>query len=93
LLVAPFTVHALAFGRLTFMKLTKRTATILLAIGVFTLFVWVTRLFVFFGELQAGTLPAPAVHLTMVVIYLVIGVYLSYLGVKGRRAARGSGPA
>jgi putative Ca2+/H+ antiporter (TMEM165/GDT1 family) len=75
------------------MKLTKRTATILLAIGVFTLFVWVTRLFVFFGELQAGTLPAPAVHLTMVVIYLVIGVYLSYLGVKGRRAARGSGPA
>lgn len=69
------------------MKLTKRTATILLAIGVFTLFIWVTRLFVFLGELQAGTLPAPAVHLTMVIIYLVIGVYLSYLGIRGRRAA------
>jgi putative Ca2+/H+ antiporter (TMEM165/GDT1 family) len=69
------------------MKLTKRTATILLAIGVFTLFIWVTRLFVFLGELQAGTLPAPAVHLTMVIIYLVIGVYLSYLGIKGRRRA------
>lgn len=70
------------------MKLTKRTATILLAIGVFTLLVWVTRLFVFIGEFQAGTLPAPAVHLTMVIIYLSIGVYLSYLGVKGRRASR-----
>ncbi len=69
------------------MKLKKRTATILLTIGVFTLFVWVTRLFVFLGELQAGTLPAPAVHLTMVIAYLAIGVYLSYLGVKGRRAA------
>ncbi|MGH3089657.1 MAG: hypothetical protein ACRDSJ_20415 [Rubrobacteraceae bacterium] len=69
------------------MKLTKRTSTILLAIGVFTLFVWVTRLFVFIGELQAGTLPAPAAHLAMVIIYLVIGVYLSYLGIKGRRAA------
>lgn len=69
------------------MKLTRRTATILLAIGVFTLFVWVTRLFVFIGEFQAGTLPAPAVHLSMVIIYLVIGAYLSYLGMKARRAA------
>jgi hypothetical protein len=73
------------------MKLTKRTATILLAIGVFTLFVWITRLFVFIGELQAGTLPAPAVHLTMMIVYLAIGVYLSYLGIKGRRASRASG--
>lgn len=69
------------------MKLTRRTATILLAIGVFTLFIWVTRLFVFIGEFQAGTLPAPAVHLSMVIVYLVIGVYLSYLGMKARRAA------
>lgn len=69
------------------MKLSKQTSTVLLAIGVFTLFIWVTRLFVFLGELQAGTLPAPAVHLAMVIIYLAIGVYLSYLGIRGRRAA------
>lgn len=69
------------------MILTKRSSTILLAIGVFTLFVWVTRLFVFVGELQAGTLPAPAVHLAMVVLYLVIGTYLVVLGFRGRRAA------
>jgi hypothetical protein len=87
LLVAVFTVCRFAFDRLRRMKLTRRTATILLAIGVFTLFVWITRLFVFIGELQAGTLPAPAVHLVMVVIYLAIGGYLSYLGIKGRRAA------
>ncbi|AHY45522.1 Hypothetical Protein RradSPS_0239 [Rubrobacter radiotolerans] len=69
------------------MKLTKRSSTILLAIGIFTLLVWVTRLFVFIGEFQAGTLPAPAVHLGMVLIYLAIGVYLTLLGVRGRRAA------
>ncbi len=69
------------------MKLTRRTSTILLAIGVFTLFVWVTRLFVFLGELRAGTLPAPAVHLAMVVVFLAIGAYLSYLGMRGRQAA------
>lgn len=69
------------------MTLTKRASTILLAIGVFTLLVWATRLFVFVGEFQAGTLPAPAVHLGMVVVYLAIGVYLAVLGVRGRRAA------
>jgi putative Ca2+/H+ antiporter (TMEM165/GDT1 family) len=70
------------------MKLGRRTANILLAIGIFTLLVWVTRLFVFVGELQAGTLPAPVAHFFMVVAYLAIGTYLTVLGVRGRRATR-----
>lgn len=64
----------------------KRTANILLAIAVFLFLVWGTRMFVFFGELQAGTLPAPAIHLAMVVINLIIAAYLAYLGIRGRSA-------
>ena len=70
------------------MKLTRRTSNILLAIGIYMLLTWGTRVFTFLGEFRAGTLVAPAVHLSLVVIGLLIGVYLSYLGVKGRRATR-----
>lgn len=66
------------------MRVGKGTANALLGIGVFLLLVWGTRLFVFFGELQAGTLPAPAVHFAMVVINLGIAGYLGYLGLKVR---------
>jgi hypothetical protein len=40
---------------------------------------------------QAGTLPAPVVHFTLVVVNLAIATYLAYLGVRGRstRAAAG----
>ena len=53
------------------------------------LITWGTRLFTFLGELQAGTLVAPVVHFSLVVIGLAIGGYLGYLGIKGRRATRG----
>lgn len=68
------------------MKLTRRTSNILLAIGVYMLLTWGTRVFTFLAEFRAGTLVAPAVHFSLVVIGLLIGVYLSYLGIKGRRA-------
>lgn len=69
----------------------KRTANILLAIAVFMFLTWGTRLAVFFSEVQAGTLPAPAVHFTLVVVNLAIATYLAYLGIRGRgtRAAAG----
>jgi hypothetical protein len=70
------------------MKLTRRTYNILLAIGIYMLLTWGTRLFTFYLDLQAGALVAPGVHFSLVVIGLVIGVYLTYLGVKGRRATR-----
>ncbi len=72
------------------MKLSRRTFNILLAIGVYMLIIWVTRAFTFFQQLQSGTLVAPGVHFSLVVFGLAIGFYLTYLGIKGRRATRRS---
>ena len=69
------------------MKLSRRNATILLVIGIYMLLTWGTRFFTFLAEFRAGTLVAPAIHFSLVVIGLAIGVYLSYLGIRGRRAA------
>ena len=71
----------------TSMKLSRRTANILLAIGVYMLLTWGTRVFTFLSEFRAGTLVAPGIHFSLVVIGLAIGVYLAYLGIKGRRAS------
>lgn len=71
------------------MKLTRRTANILLAMGAFMLFSWITRAFTWYAndlQSQAGYLPF--VHLPIIVISLAIGGYLTYLGIKGRRATR-----
>ena len=70
------------------MKLSRRSATILLVIGIYMLLTWGTRVFTFLGQLRDGTLVAPAIHFSLVVIGLAIGVYLAYLGIKGRRATR-----
>ena len=69
------------------MKLNRRTANILLVIGVYMLLTWGTRVFTFLAEFRAGTLVAPGVHFSLVVIGLAIGVYLAYLGIKGRKHA------
>lgn len=70
------------------MKLTRRTANILLAIGVYMLLTWGTRVFTFLSEFRSGTLVAPGIHFSLVVIGLAIGIYLTYLGVRGRRSTR-----
>src|SRR5215208_7448050 len=69
------------------MKLSRRTANILLAIGVYMLLTWGTRVFIFLAEFRAGTLVAPGIHFSLVVIGLAIGIYLAYLGIKGRKHA------
>ncbi len=69
------------------MKLSRLNATILLVIGIYMLLTWGTRMFTFLSQLREGTLVAPAIHFSLVVIGLAIGVYLSYLGIKGRRAS------
>ena len=51
------------------------------------LLTWGTRVFTFLSEFRAGTLVAPAIHFSLVAIGLAIGVYLAYLGIKGRRAS------
>jgi hypothetical protein len=68
-------------------KLSRRSATILLVIGIYMLLTWGTRVFTFLAEFRAGTLVAPAIHFSLVVIGLAIGVYLAYLGIRGRRAS------
>jgi hypothetical protein len=68
-------------------KLSRRSATILLVIGIYMLLTWGTRVFTFLSQLRDGTLVAPAIHFSLVIIGLAIGIYLSYLGIKGRRAA------
>jgi len=70
------------------MKLARRTSNILLAIGIYMLLTWGFRVFTWLEEFRAGALVAPAVHFSLVVIGLSIGIYLSYLGYKGRRATR-----
>ena len=67
--------------------MSRRTANILLAIGVYMLLTWGTRVFTFLSEFRAGALVAPGIHFSLVVVGLAIGVYLAYLGVKGRRAS------
>ena len=67
------------------MRLSRRNATILLVIGIYMLLTWGTRVFTFLAEFRAGTLVAPAIHFSLVVIGLAIGVYLAYLGIRGRR--------
>ena len=71
------------------MKLTRRTSNILLAIGIFMLLSWGTRAFTWYAnDLQAQQGYVPFIHLLIILISLAIGVYLTYLGAKGRRATR-----
>jgi Kef-type K+ transport system membrane component KefB len=70
------------------MKLSRRTSNVLLVIGVYMLLTWGFRVFTWLEEFRAGTLVAPGVHFSLVVIGLAIGAYLVYLGVKGRRATK-----
>ncbi len=70
------------------MKLTRRTATVLLVIGVYMLFTWTTRLYTWYvNDLQANPYAA-LIHFPIVLISLAIGGYLTYLGIRGRRSTR-----
>ena len=70
------------------MKLTRRTSNILLAIGVLMLILWVPRAFTWYANDLQGSLYLALIHLPIIPISLAIGGYLSYLGIKGRRATR-----
>ena len=71
------------------MKLGRRASNLLLAMGIFMLFCWTTRAYTWYAnDLQAQPGYLPYVHFPIIVISLTIGGYLTYLGVKGRRANR-----
>ena len=70
------------------MKLGRRQCNVLLIMGAIMLFFWVTRAFTWYAnDLQSDPYLA-LVHVPIIVISLAIGVYLTYLGLKGRRATR-----
>ena len=70
------------------MKLSRRASNLLLVMGLFMLFSWGTRAFTWYtNDLQGQPGYLPYVHLPIIVISLAIGVYLTYLGIKGRRAS------
>ena len=70
------------------MKLTRRTSNILLTMGIITLFFWITRAYTWYANDLQQSVYLALVHLPIILISLTIGGYLSYLGVKGRRATR-----
>jgi hypothetical protein len=71
------------------MKLSRRTANILLAMGLFMLFSWGTRAYTWYAnDLQAQSGYLPFVHFPIILISLAIGGYLTYLGTKARKATR-----
>jgi len=70
------------------MKLSRRQCNLLLIMGAVMLFFWITRAYTWYAnDLQSNPYLA-FVHLPIIVISLAIGVYLVYLGLRGRRATR-----
>ena len=70
------------------MKLTRRTSNILLAMGILMLLLWIPRSFTWYVNDLQGSSYLALIHLPIIPISLAIGVYLTYLGIKGRRASR-----
>ena len=69
------------------MKLSRRQSNFLLAAGLFTLFSWLTRSYTWYAnDLQSEPYLA-LLHFPIILIFLVIGCYITYLGVRGRRAS------
>ncbi len=87
LFVASWSGHVLVHS-LAAMQLSRRASNLLLAAGLFTLLSWITRAYTWYAnDLQSNPYLA-LVHVPIIVISLAIGGYLTYLGLKGRRATR-----
>jgi hypothetical protein len=70
------------------MKISRLTANILFGMGLVMLFFWLTRAYTWYAnDLQEDPYLA-LIHLPIVVISLIIGTYLTYLGRKARRTTR-----
>jgi hypothetical protein len=70
------------------MKLSRRQCNLLLIMGATMLFFWITRGYTWYTNDLQGNPYLALVHLPIIVISLAIGVYLIYLGLRGRRATR-----
>jgi Ni,Fe-hydrogenase I cytochrome b subunit len=69
------------------MKLSRRQSNLLLAAGLFTLFSWITRAYTWYANDLQDDRYLALLHFPIIVIFLIIGVYTTYLGVRGRRAS------
>ena len=70
------------------MKLGRRQCNALLIMGVVMLFFWLTRAYTWYAnDLQSDPYLA-LIHIPVIVIFLAIGGYTTYLGIRGRRATR-----
>jgi uncharacterized BrkB/YihY/UPF0761 family membrane protein len=70
------------------MKLSRLQSNLLLTAGLFTLFSWVTRAYTWYAnDLQSDPYLA-LVHFPIILVFLTIGGYIMYLGIRGRRATR-----
>ena len=73
------------------MKLSRLTSNLLLACGIITLFSWTTRAYTWYAnDLQSDPYLA-WLHFPIIIVFVVIGVFLTYLGVRGRAALRPRG--
>jgi hypothetical protein len=70
------------------MKLSRLQSNLLLAAGLFTLFSWVTRAYTWYAnDLQSDPYLA-LLHFPIILVFLAIGGYITYLGIRGRSATR-----
>ena len=70
------------------MKLSRLTSNLLLACGIITLFSWTTRAYTWYAnDLQSDPYLA-WLHFPIIGVFLLIGIYLASLGIRGRRASR-----
>jgi hypothetical protein len=70
------------------MKLTRLQSNLLLGAGLFTLFSWITRAFTWYANDLQDDRYLALLHFPIILIFLVIGAYITYLGLRGRRATR-----
>ena len=69
------------------MKLSRRQSNLLLIMGVVTLFFWITRGYTWYANDLQSDPYLSLIHFPVILVFLVIGGYITYLGLRGRRAS------
>ena len=67
------------------MKLSRLQSNLLLGAGLFTLFSWITRAYTWYANDLQDDRYLALLHFPIILIFLIIGGYITYLGLRGRR--------
>lgn len=70
------------------MKLSRRQCNVFVLMGVVMLFFWITRAITWYTNDLQGNPYLAILHLPIIVVSLAVGVYLAYIGFRGRRVTR-----